>query len=241
MASRKTSWTPYAMARSTAHLGAGELTGNIGVQGVHTDVTSSGQAFPTVKDEYWMVLPSLNLNLRTPSDFVIRFAASKEMMRPRLPDLNNVISFGIDTTRTPIDLLGSGGNPHLRPYRGEGVRPQLREVFRQQGLCRAAAVLQAHRYLHRERLNDIFDYTGLPGPGQPGPATPVGILIGNANTHGGYVYGAEVRRHAAVRRVLQRACRASASPAAPAIPRPRSRISTATVRSSRAIRSGSAA
>ena len=108
-------WTPYAMAKLDGNLGGARLTGNIGVQGVRTDVTSSGQMSLTIKDGYWMVLPSLNLNLRTASDFVVRFAASKEMMRPRLTDLNNVFSVGVDQTTYPGRPIynGSGGNPRL--------------------------------------------------------------------------------------------------------------------------------
>ena len=81
-------WSPYAMASLNGELGSATLTGNIGLQAVHTSTASSGPQ-PTVTDHYWMWLPSLNLNLRFPNDVVIRFAASKEYMRPRLDQLNN--------------------------------------------------------------------------------------------------------------------------------------------------------
>ena len=69
--------TPYIMASLNGNLGAATLTGNIGLQAVHTDVSSSSLNFPTVKDKYWMWLPSANLNLRWENGFVIRLAASK--------------------------------------------------------------------------------------------------------------------------------------------------------------------
>ena len=46
------------MASLNGNLGAATLTGNIGLQAVHTDVSSSSLNFPTVKDKYWMWLPS---------------------------------------------------------------------------------------------------------------------------------------------------------------------------------------
>ena len=87
-------WTPYAMANLDAHVGAATLTGNIGFQAVHTDLLSTGVTHPPAKDQYWMWLPSMNLNFRWDSGLVVRLAASKEYMRPRLTDLNNVLDFG---------------------------------------------------------------------------------------------------------------------------------------------------
>ncbi|QDZ07145.1 TonB-dependent receptor [Sphingomonas panacisoli] len=186
-------WTPYAMATLDADLGSSKLTGNIGVQGVYTRVTSSGQAFPTVKDDYWMVLPSLNLNLRTASDFVIRFAASKEMMRPRLPDLNNVISYGIDRTRSPIVFSGSGGNPTLRPYRATAFDLNFEKYFGSKGYL---AIQLFYKNIDNYIANGFtanFDYSGFPPvPGNPQPATPIGILFANVNTKGGHMDGVEV-------------------------------------------------
>ena len=40
-------WTPYLMAKLKGSLGSSDLTGNIGVQAVHTDQTSSGLVYPT--------------------------------------------------------------------------------------------------------------------------------------------------------------------------------------------------
>jgi len=182
-------WTPYAMATLDGNLGSAKLTGNIGVQGVRTDVTSSGQAFPTVKDGYWMVLPSLNLNLRTASDFVIRLAASKEMMRPRLPDLNNVISFGYDPQLRIYS--GSGGNPQLRPYQAKAVDLNFEKYFGSKGYV-ALQLFYKHIDKYIANGNGIFDFAGLPTPPGVVPPTTVGIINGNANTRGGEMYGAEI-------------------------------------------------
>jgi len=184
-------WTPYAMATLNGSIGSAKLTGNIGVQAVHTNVVSRGQAFPTVTDNYWMVLPSLNLNLRTQSDFIIRLAASKQMMRPRLPDLNNVISFGVDNTFTPPIYKGSGGNPQLRPYEAKAVDLNFEKYFGNKGYV-ALQLFYKHIDTYIASGNGIFDFAGLPTPPGVIPPSTIGIISGNANTHGGHMYGAEI-------------------------------------------------
>ena len=184
-------WTPYLMANLDGHIGSSVLTGNIGVQGVHTSVDSSGQAFPTVTDDYWMVLPSANFNLRTESDFVIRVAASKEMMRARLPDMNNVITFGPDTTRNPVIYSGSGGNPRLRPYQAWAFDLNFEKYFGSRGYV---ALQLFYKDITKYISNGytFFDYSGLPTPPGVVPSSPVGLLFANVNTDGGHAYGAEL-------------------------------------------------
>lgn len=184
--------TPYAMASLKGSLGTAELTGNIGVQAVHTDVRSSGQTYGTVTDKYWMILPSANLNFRWPNGFVIRVAASKQFMRPRLPDLNNVINFGADTTKSPIIYSGSGGNPRLRPYQAKAVDVNFEKYFGSKGYV-ALQTFYKHidTYIASGHV-DNFDYSQLPPPPPPTPDTPIGILFSQVNTHGGYMYGAEL-------------------------------------------------
>ena len=185
-------FTPYAMATLDGDLGAAKLTGNIGVQAIHTSVTSSGAAFPTVTDKYWMVLPSANLNFRLPGDFVIRLAASREMMRPRLPDLNNIISYGIDRTKNPIVFSGSGGNPTLRPYRATAFDVNFEKYFASKGYVALQLFYKNIDNYIANGFTTSFDYTGFPPvPGTPQPATPIGILFANVNTKGGHMYGAE--------------------------------------------------
>ncbi|MBS0480217.1 MAG: TonB-dependent receptor [Proteobacteria bacterium] len=186
-------WTPYAMATLDGNLGATKLTGNIGVQAIHTNVVSSGAAFPTITDNYWMVLPSANLNFRLPGDFVIRLAASKEMMRPRLPDLNNIINYGIDRTKTPIVFSGSGGNPTLRPYRATAFDVNFEKYFGTKGYLALQLFYKNIDNYIANGFTTNFDYSGFPPvPGNPQPATPIGILFSNVNTKGGHMYGAEV-------------------------------------------------
>jgi len=122
-------WTPYVMGVINAQLGSTELTGNVGVQFVHTDQSStglvgasgvSGLILSTKSRKYWEVLPSLNLSFRMPNDFIIRFAASKQHIRPRMPDMANNFNYFTDLALGGI-INGSGGNPDLKPYAATGV------------------------------------------------------------------------------------------------------------------------
>lgn len=185
-------FTPYAMATLDGHFGSSTLTGNVGVQGVHTSVDSRGQAQPAVIDRYWMVLPSANLNFRTASDFVIRVAASKEMMRARLPDLNNTIPVGIDNTRNPIIYTASGGNPLLRPYQAWAFDLNLEKYFGSKGYI-------ALQGFYKDITTYIasgyqpFDFTNYAKPTNAvQPTSQIGLLFSNVNTGGGHAYGGEV-------------------------------------------------
>lgn len=186
--------TPYAMASLNGRVGSADLTGNIGVQAIRTDVTSSNQSFLTVKDRYWMVLPSLNLNFRFPNDFIIRFAASKQMMRPRLPDLNNVISVGVDINKNPPVYSGGGGNPLLRPYQAKALDLNFEKYFGSKGYVALQTFYKHMDTYIASGIDPAFDYTSFPKP--PGgaiiPPSQIGLLYSNVNTHGGYVYGVEV-------------------------------------------------
>lgn len=134
--------TGYLQANIKSQIGAAELTGNVGVQAIWTDQNSSGgSAAPNLdpvtgeqilnpngspsyfyatrrsSTDYLDVLPSLNLSLRFPSDFVVRFAAAREIIRPRLDDMRASLEYGYTFTDGVAVVTGSSGNPDLRPWR----------------------------------------------------------------------------------------------------------------------------
>jgi iron complex outermembrane receptor protein len=184
-------WTPYVMAPLNAQLGAAALTGNIGFQAVHTDLKSTSLAYPTAKDHYWMWLPSANLNFRWPSGWVIRAAASKEYMRPRLTDLNNAISFHYDQLLHVYN--GGGGNPFLRPYQAKALDFNIEKYFGTNGYVALQTFYKHIDTYIANGINTNFNYGQFPPPtGETVPPTPIGLFNGNVNTHGGYMYGAEL-------------------------------------------------
>lgn len=196
--------TAYLQADIEQEMGSGTLTGNIGVQAIHTDQGSSGTVFAggvarsvRASASYWDVLPSLNLSMRFDSDFVIRFAASRQIQRPRLDDLRVAVSYGINNTSadSPTGLApfidGSGGNPQLRPYRANAFDLNFEKYFGNSGLISLQLFHKDIKsYIDRTRFP--FDYSGYPLPTGLPPATLIGRLESSFNTGGGKLYGGEL-------------------------------------------------
>lgn len=113
----------------------GILTGNVGLQIVSTDQSSTGYDSLTgaagtvvatpVKDgaKYVQLLPSLNMNFQVTDDQVLRFAAAKTQSRARMDNLRpgNTIGFDFDSQRrqsadpTFSAWNSTTGNARLKP------------------------------------------------------------------------------------------------------------------------------
>jgi iron complex outermembrane recepter protein len=196
--------TAYLQADIDQELGSGTLTGNFGVQVIHTDQGSSGIVYAggvpsnvRASTSYWDVLPSLNLSMRFDSDFVIRFAASRQIQRPRLDDLRVALSYGLEVANAsncPVALpclAGSGGNPDLRPYRANSFDLNFEKYFGQSGVISLQLFHKDIKsYIDRTRLP--FDFTGYPLPVGLPPATLIGSVDTSFNTGGGKLYGGEL-------------------------------------------------
>ncbi|WP_240309355.1 MULTISPECIES: TonB-dependent receptor [Sphingomonas] len=199
---------PYVQVDLKGEFGSAEVTGNIGVQAVHTDQSSSGlffvagnstAQFRKLGAKYLDVLPSANLSLRYPGGQVIRLGLAREIQRPRLDDLREALSYGVDTnpancpTAASSCYSGGGGNPYLRPYRANALDLTFEQYF---AGSKGYAALQLYYKDVSSYISDgkiVYDFTGLPAPTGvlPGTST-VGYLSGKANTSGGGMYGAEL-------------------------------------------------
>nr|WP_233994305.1 TonB-dependent receptor [Erythrobacter litoralis] len=198
--------TLYAQLDIDQELGAGVLTGNIGVQAINTSQQSSGIAFPggvqtpiSLGDDFWDVLPSANLSVRLDSGWVFRLAASRQIQRPQLDDLRAAIGYGVVTTidgQSPTGqypyINGGGGNPLLRPYRANAVDFNVEKYFANGAGVIALQLFYKDLVSYIDGANTVFDYAGLPLPAGPTPATTIGILNSEVNTGGGDFYGAEL-------------------------------------------------
>jgi iron complex outermembrane recepter protein len=190
--------TAYAQVNLEAELGSSTLTGNFGVQAINTDQqttgfinTPTGPSLRSFGANYWDVLPSLNVALRLESDTVIRFAAAREIMRPRLDQMRLSIGYGVDNSVPGGIIRGGGGNPFLRPYRANAVDLNIEQYFGRGGVIAA-------QFFYKDIKSFIFDgrfafdYSGFPlAPGQTA-ASPIGTLDAPINTGGGSLYGAEI-------------------------------------------------
>lgn len=188
--------TAYAQADIRAAIGAAELTGNLGVQAVFTDQSSSGLVFNgasfssiTEGSGYTDILPSLNLSLRFPSDFVVRFGAARQMQRPRMDDMRVALGYGYDPNQGI--LTGGGGNPRLEPIRSDSFDLTFEKYFGTRGYL---AVQGFYKDLKSFVYNfeSPFDYSGFPLPVAAPPTTPtLGLATIPINGEGGNIYGVE--------------------------------------------------
>lgn len=189
--------TFFVQGNIESDFGNALLTGNFGVQAIHTDQSSTGFVNTgaaqgiierTIGDNYWDILPSLNLSLRFDSDFVIRFAAAREIQRPRLDDMRVNFSYGVD----PVERIvtGSGGNPSLRPYRATAFDLNLEKYFGNKGYLAAQLFYKKlHNYIYTAEFP--FDYSSYPVV-DPGYAFSYqGRISAPINGDGGEIYGIE--------------------------------------------------
>ncbi len=190
----------YAQVDIRGNVGSAELTGNFGVLAQNTEQKSTGivnlvtypvsQAKATEGANYWDVLPSLNLNLRFPNDFVIRFAAAREIQRPRLDDLKISKDYSADSITGVI--TGSVGNPQVRPYRAWAADLNFEKYFGSKGYVGLQLFYKNFdSYIYRSPVP--FDYTGLPVTFPVGVIPDYnGFITKPINLKGGELYGVEL-------------------------------------------------
>ncbi|MEO6799849.1 MAG: TonB-dependent receptor [Rhodanobacter sp.] len=143
------------------------LGGNVGVQFVHTNQSSTAlqtngdTLVGTIKDgsSYNNVLPSLNLKAQIGDRQYLRFGLAKTMTRGRIDDEKVATSAGVSKiTDGPaagqVLWSGSGGNPHLKPYVAVGTDLSWEKYFGHASYV-SVAVFQ------KNLLNYVYDQTVL--------------------------------------------------------------------------------
>ena len=121
--------TVFFQANINTDLGPVPLKGNIGIQAVSVDQSSTGsESFEgnplgrEVEDglNYTDFLPSLNLSFGLPWDQFIRVGAGKQVARPRMDDMRANNNVSIDRRRVLNPITGAP-NPIIDPVSGERV------------------------------------------------------------------------------------------------------------------------
>lgn len=185
------------------------LTGNVGMQAVYTDQSSSGFSASgsgastlstpvTGGAEYLELLPSSNFILEAGDNLFIRFAVARTLARPRMDDMRASRNYSFDVSKnnaaarpdTNSPWGGGGGNPLLRPTVADVADISIEKYFaNRKGYVSVAAFYKnLETYVYTK--NQIFDFTGYP----TGGVTPVinqGVVSAPANGEGGYVSGIE--------------------------------------------------
>ncbi|WBO20702.1 TonB-dependent receptor [Sphingomonas abietis] len=139
--------TGYLQANYDTDLSGKRVSGNIGLQIVHTDQTSVGYgaidatnvAVQRGGDSYTDFLPSVNMNIEMAHNLLLRLGASRTLARATMDDENasySVSSCGtqgcttVPTINGKIPVLqAQGGNPVLRPYFSNNVDISLEKYF----------------------------------------------------------------------------------------------------------------
>ncbi|GAB3404110.1 TonB-dependent receptor [Massilia agilis] len=131
--------TGFIQANIDHDFGSVSLRGNAGVQVQRADQSSSanywdgtaaaGSQVKPVNDgkTYTDVLPSLNLAFGLANDQTVRFAAAKQVARPRVDQLRSALDFGVSN----VDFKpgGSGGNAQLDPWRANAFDLSYEKYF----------------------------------------------------------------------------------------------------------------
>jgi iron complex outermembrane recepter protein len=196
--------TFYLQGNINTDLGPVPVRGNVGVQVVTADQSSTGVAtFAGVAlDEpatrgatYTDVLPSLNLSFQLPWEQFVRFGASRQMARPRMDQLRANASYNFDQTQQTWS--GDGGNPELEPWLANAYDVSWEKYF---GGTRAyVSIAYFYKDLKTYIYDDVnpnFDYSTLPIP--PGLIPPggtvdyIGTFTEPKNGNGGVVKGHEL-------------------------------------------------
>ncbi|MBI2262568.1 MAG: TonB-dependent receptor [Caulobacterales bacterium] len=202
--------TTYAMANIDHMLFGLPLTGNVGVQVVHTEQSSEGfsarQVAPGVSetvavsggDEYTEILPSSNFILEVREDTFVRFALARTLARPRMDDMRASRNYSFNVANNipsaQPDLnspwSASSGNPELQPYIADVADLSLEKYFAD----RRGYVSLAGFYKHLESFvythNQIVDFTGYPTGGVV-PVITSGLSSSPDNGEGGWIKGVE--------------------------------------------------
>ncbi|GAB4193057.1 MAG: TonB-dependent receptor [Wenzhouxiangellaceae bacterium] len=196
------------------------LRGNIGLQVVHTDQTSTGfrvtgadtgsgiaaGTFIPVQDgdDYLKLLPSLNLILEMANDQQLRFGASRVLARPRMDQLNASVSLNTNFTRlTSPDpnqsfFSANGGNPLLRPTIANTVDLSYAKYFADESgyVSLSGYYKDLQDYINPDDAF-LFDFSAfIPSFLNPELAallgTPLGTVSGPTNRGDGNLWGFEL-------------------------------------------------
>lgn len=198
----------FVMADLDAQLGSIPLTGNIGVQLVHTDQESDGVAgnitdgVISLQDitqgaKYWDVLPSMNLIFGLAEDHKLRVGVARVLARARMDQMNASRNFSFDpskATSTDIETSpwgGGGGNPELRPWRAWQFDLSYEHYFGSGGYF---AIAPFYKHLQNYIFDSqvLVDFTGVTAPGPIQPTLTQGYINSYDNGEGGKIYGLEL-------------------------------------------------
>lgn len=181
------SWGGYLKAEFAHDIAGMPMQGGLGVRVEATETVSSGFQKDTAGNfapisltaRFADVLPSLYMNLHVADDQVLRFGASMAVSRPPLDTLNTGYTLTTNTLGGQPPS-GTGGNPHLKPFRASNLDLDYEYFFHEESMVSAAVY-----YKH------IMNYIGSGISHQVFGGITYGITS-PVNGPGGDLYGLEL-------------------------------------------------
>jgi iron complex outermembrane receptor protein len=200
--------TAYAMVNYDTDIGSTMLYGNIGLQYVYTDQSSTAESvaggandvtlYPTTGgDTYGEWLPSLNMTFDFGQNNLLRFAYARTLARARLDQMSAGLNWSFDSSKedsTDINnspWSGGGGNPELRPWMAHAFDLSF-EKYLDDGIgyfAVAAFYKDLETWVSDAPL--VYDFSGFPTDGYD-PVLDVGLVTIPQNMGGGDIYGFEL-------------------------------------------------
>ncbi len=184
------------------------VKGNIGVQAINADQSSSGvstsggggslvQVPVTGGAKYTDFAPSVNLNFTVADSTYVRFSVARQIARPRMFDMRAARSFNYNAANATSTSLGQspwsgdGGNPALKPWKSDSIDLALDKYFKDNKGYFSLALF------HKKLLNYIYeqgvltDFSGYPITGSTSPSLRQGTATSPQNGNGGSIQGLE--------------------------------------------------
>jgi iron complex outermembrane receptor protein len=190
-------------------IGEMPLTGNVGLQVVETDqsstggVRNSGGTATIVRqgDTYTEALPSANFALEFAPNNFLRLGLARTLARPRMDEMRasfevgyNIPQFANANPTSPANSYwgGGGGNPKLRPWIANALDISYENYFGDAGgyFALAAFYKELESYVYPETIP--YDFTGFPSHNGATPATFRGFASAPQNGEGGEIQGIEL-------------------------------------------------
>ena len=208
--------TVYGKLDIDTELGKVPVRGNVGLQYVHTDQSTSGfradigsdvtltnpsNAETTNGTRYGDFLPTLNLTADLGNDNLLRFGAGVELARSTLTDMRN--SFTVDYNATSVrasdghtgELVGSSGNPYLKPFKAKALDLSYEKYFANKEGYVSGALFYKHLDTYIVPYTDYaYDFTNAAHAVgiNSTPAGFIGQYTSTANGTGGSLKGFEL-------------------------------------------------
>jgi iron complex outermembrane receptor protein len=191
--------TAFAKLSIDTELGPIPLRGNLGLQYIRMNQIADGVALNGLStkpirdsDRYSDVLPSVNLIFdldKYTRGTTARLGLAKTLARPRMADMRAGVTGGVDPTTRMWN--GSGGNPHLQPWRAKSYDLSLEKYISKSSYVAGAVwYKKLASYVYNRQTE--FDFTGFPNPSAVVPLQNIGTLNRPANGDGGMVRGIEL-------------------------------------------------